>query len=836
VRAPAADPIDRSRFPVEKWGIVETRYDTVNLGQRETIFAVGNGYLGLRGNNEEGGVEDHAHGTFINGFHETWDIRHAEDAVGFARVGQTIVNVPDVKTILITVDGEQLRLSTAELESFSRTLDFRDGVLRRELLWVTAAGQRVQLRSTRMVSFTRRNLALMSYEIVVLDADAEVVITSDVRNRQDEVPEGASNVVGFDPRRSAQFENRVLLSQVNGEEQGRMVFGYRAAHSGLGLAITVDHELYTADAVSIETRMYAYLGRRTYRIAATMGEPILLLKWAAYHDGPPEVEVADLVGLARLTIDDAQSVGREAIEAEQQGWLEHYWSRADVQLDGQPELQQAVRWCLFQLAQAAARADGAGIGAKGVTGSGYQGHYFWDTEIYLIPFLAHTNTGLARRALRFRIAMLDKARERATQMAQRGALFPWRTINGEEASAYYAAGTAQYHIDADVAFAICKYADVCGDHDFLVGEALPVLVETARLYVDLGFFRGPERSFHIHSVTGPDEYSAVVNNNLYTNLMARANLYRAAEAVRLLQATDSAAYADLVRDLRLTEQEVSCWQEAAEAMTIPYDEGFGVHPQDENFLSREVWDLANTQPSKLPLLLHYHPLVIYRFQVLKQADAILALFLAGDEFTPEQKRADYEYYDPITTGDSTLSAVVQSIIAAEVGYQDRALTSFLEGIFVDLADLHHNTGDGVHIASAGGVWNALVYGFGGLRDYRGRISIDPRLPQGWTSLRFGFRLNGSRIQLELTQDEVVLTLVDGPGGTVAVRGLDVAVMGPAPVRVPLADQGPRLPTLTGTVPLIHGRPALPDEVTVGLPSEWTIPERDEGSLSVTKGP
>jgi len=817
VRAPAADPIDRSRFPVEDWGLTEDRYDTAGLGQRETIFAVGNGYLGLRGNNEEGSVEEYAHGTFINGFHETWDIRHAEDAVGFARVGQTVVNVPDVKTIVISVDGEQLRLSTAELESFSRTLDFRDGVLRRELLWVTEAGQRVQLRSTRMVSFTRRNLALMSYEIVVLDSDAEVVITSDVRNRQDEAPDGA--VVGFDPRRSAQFENRVLRSQVNGEEQGRMVFGYRAAHSGLGLAIVVDHELYTADAVSIDTRIYADLGRRTYRIAATMGEPILLLKWAAYHDGPPEVEVADLVGLALLTIDDAQAVGREAIEVEQQGWLEHYWSRADVQLEGQPALQQAVRWCLYQLAQAAARADGAGIGAKGVTGSGYQGHYFWDTEIYLIPFLAHTNTGLARRALRFRIAMLDKARERARQMAQRGALFPWRTINGEEASAYYAAGTAQYHIDADVAFAICKYADVCGDPAFLVGEALPVLVETARLYADLGFFRGPERSFHIHSVTGPDEYSAVVNNNLYTNLMARANLHRAAEAVRLLQATDAAAYADLVRDLKLTEDEVSCWQQAANAMTIPYDEGFGVHPQDENFLAREVWDLASTPPSRLPLLLHYHPLVIYRYQVLKQADAILALFLAGDEFTPEQKRADYEYYDPITTGDSTLSAVVQSIIAAEVGYQDRALESFMEGIFVDLADLHRNTGDGVHIASAGGVWNALVYGFGGLRDYRGRISIDPRLPLGWTSLRFGFRLNGSRVQLDLRQEELVLTLVDGPGGTVTVRGLEVAVVGPDPVRVPLDGQGPRLPTIPGYVPLIHGRPARPDEVTIGLPTE-----------------
>jgi alpha,alpha-trehalose phosphorylase len=827
VRTPAGDPVDRSRFPVEEWAITETRYDSVNLGQRETLFAVGNGYLGQRGNNEEGSPEAYAHGTFINGFHETWDIHHAEDAFGFARTGQTIVNVPDAKTIGLTVDGEVLQLAAADLESFTRSLDFRDGILRRDLLWVTAAGHRVQVRSSRMVSFTRRNLSLVTYEVTLLDADAEVVITSDVRNRQDETLEGASTVVGFDPRRSAMFENRVLLSQLNREERGRMMLGYRAAHSGLGLAVAVDHELYTADPVSIATRMNADLGRRTYRIEATMGHPVLLLKWAAYHDGSPEVEVADLVGLALLTIDDGLSVGREALEAEQQDWLERYWSRADVQVDGQPELQQAIRWCLFEVAQATARADGGGIGVKGVTGSGYQGHYFWDTEIYLVPFLAHTNPGLARRALRFRIAMLDKARERAAQMAQKGALFPWRTINGEEASAYYAAGTAQYHIDADVAFAICKYADVCNDSNFLLTEALPVLVETARMYADLGFFRGPERSFHIHSVTGPDEYSAVVNNNLYTNLMARANLARAVEAVRLLQDIDAAAFADLAGQLGLTETEISCWAEAAAAMTIPYHEGFGVHPQDEDFLSREVWDLANTPASETPLLLHYHPLVIYRFQVLKQADAILALFLAGEAFTDQQKRADFEYYDPITTGDSTLSAVVESIIAAEVGYQDRALQSFLEGVFVDLADLHHNTSDGVHIASAGGVWNALVYGFGGLRDYRGRISIDPRLPQGWSALRFGFRLQGSRVRLELTAGELVLTLEDGPGGTVLVRGQEVAITGPDPVRVPLPDQGPRLPTITGRVPLLHGRPARPDEVTVGLPSGKPLHRLDE---------
>ena len=818
MRAPACDPVDRSRFPVQEWALTETRYDTIGLGQRETVFSVANGYLGLRGTNEESDQEAFDHGTFINGFHETWDIRHAEEAFAFAKTGQTIVNVPDAKPVTVTVDGQQLHLATADLESFRRTIDFREGVLRRELVWRTDSGRRVTIRSSRMVSFARRNLAVMTFEVTV-DGAADVLISTEVRNRQDEVPADVGATIGFDPRRSARFQSRVLTPQLVAEQQGQLVFGYRTAHSGLGLAVCADRELHTVDPVTIDTAINADLGVSSYRVAASAGQPILLVTRVAYHDGGPGTTIEELAQLARHTVDDARQAGLDVLEVEQRTWLAGYWANADVQLDGQPELQQAVRWCLFQLAQAAGRTDGAGIAAKGVTGAGYEGHYFWDTEVYLVPFFAHTNPELARGVLRFRRSMLDNARERAAQLAQRGALFPWRTINGQEASAYYAAGTAQYHIDADVAWAMCKYADVCADAGFLTGEALPVLVETARLWADLGFFRGRERSFHIHSVTGPDEYSAVVNDNLYTNVMAQANLRRSAAAVRALEEADPVRFLAASAELGLQPGEVAMWEQAAAAMAIPFDEDLGVHPQDEDFLKREVWDLASNPPEKTPLLLHYHPLVIYRFQVLKQADAILALFLAGDVFTAEQKRADYEYYDPITTGDSTLSAVVQSIVAAEVGYQDRAHALFMEGIFTDLADLHHNTRDGVHIASAGGVWNALVYGFGGLRDYAGRISLDPRLPVGWSALRFVFRLAGSAVRAELAASELVLTLVDGPGGTLTVRGEEITLRGPEPVRVALDGQGTRLPTIAGHVPLVHGRPATPDEISISLPDD-----------------
>ena len=432
-----------------------------------------------------------------------------------------------------------------------------------------------------------------------------------------------------------------------------------------------------------------------------------------------------------------------------------------------------------------------------MTGSGYEGHYFWDTDVYVVPFLAYTAPGVARNALRFRVLLLDAARQRARDLASSGALFPWRTINGEEASAYYAAGTAQFHIDADVAYAINRYVETTGDTAFLRGGGIDVLVETARMWVDLGFWRQESdgTKFHIHGVTGPDEYTTVVNNNLFTNVMARFNLECAAKAVAYLKEADAVYFEQMRERLRLTDDEPDAWMAAADAMEIPYDESLGIHPQDDLFLERERWDLDLLPKSKRPLLLHFHPLVIYRFQVLKQADVVLALFLQGDRFTADQKLANFEYYDLITTGDSTLSAVVQSIIAAEVGHRQLAIDYFRQGLFVDLADLHRNTSDGVHIASTGGVWNALVYGFTGLRDHGGVFSFDPRLPDDWSRLTTRLRIHGTRLRIELEADSITFVIEEGDEVPIEVRGEPVRLDTDAPVTVSLTGQGPDLPPL-----------------------------------------
>ncbi len=804
---PAQDYLDRSRWPADGWRLAETRFDSSDLGVTETLFSVGNGYLGLRGNVEEG-RESHTHGTFVNGFHETWPIQHAEEAFGFAKVGQTIVNVPDAKVIRLYIDDEPLLLPVADILEYERAIDFREGVLRRELLWRTPAGKRVRVRSSRMVSFHDKHLAVLSFEVTMLDDAAPVAISSQMLNRQDGEDEyhvrAEAMGAGFDPRRSERLDRRVLDPQhhCSDVETGRVELGYRTHDSGMTLAVAADHIFETENTYTTRAHSEDDLAKMTYRVDAQPGQPIRLTKLVTYHTSRG-VPARELVDRCRRTLDRVREQDLEQQYEHQRAWLADFWERSDVEVPGNEAIQQAIRWNLFQVAQASARAEGHGFPAKGVSGSGYSGHYFWDTEIYVLPFLTYTSPHIARGALRFRYSLLDHARKRATELAQQGALYAWRTINGEEASAYYAAGTAQYHINADISYALTQYVRATGDTDFLTREGIDVLVETARMWADLGFWRSEEDgTFHIHGVTGPDEYTTVVNDNLFTNVMARHNLARAADAVRMLAERDGPQYDQVLARLDLRESEIAEWERVAAGMAIPYDEHLGVHPQDQHFLEREVWDLDHTPLDRRPLLLNYHPLVIYRFQVLKQADVVLALFLHGDEFTADQKRADFEYYDPITTGDSTLSAVVQSIMAAEVGYADLAYRYFLSALFVDLADRHHNTSDGVHVASTGGVWSALACGFGGFRDHGGSFTIDPRLPEHWEGLVYRVTLHGTRVRVTVRPAEVELVVEDGDAATLTVRDQLVTVTKGEPVTVQLHGQGPRL---EGEPPPVPGR-------------------------------
>ena len=585
------------------------------------------------------------------------------------------------------------------------------------------------------------------------------------------VNEPSTVTAADDPRQTRFFAGRVLHPRASYAKDQRIVLCHATEKSRLTLACATDHSLETACPHAHKVAHTEDFGQVAFTIEALPDSPIRLTKYMVYHTSQT-ASVEELCGRAEWTMDRMMTQGFQELLVSQEQYMDDFWRRSDVRVRdireertkrSTVEIQQAIRFNLFHILQASARAEDAGVPAKGLTGQAYEGHYFWDSEIYVLPFLIYTSPRIAKNLLTFRYKMLPQARARARQLGHRGAMFPWRTISGEEASAYYAAGTAQYHINADIMYALRKYVQATGDEPFLRDCGAEMLVETARLWLSLGFYsEAKEGKFCINSVTGPDEYNTVVNNNAYTNLMARENLRYAAETVQCLQTTYPDSYNALVQKTALEPSELEAWVRAVESMYVPYDEKLQIIPQDDSFLDREPWDFQNTPSDRYPLLLFYHPLNIYRKQVIKQADVVLAMFLLGNAFSAEAKKRNFEFYDPLTTGDSSLSSCVEAIIAAEVGDIDKSIRYGMAALLMDLADVGGNVKDGCHIASMGGTWMMLTYGLGGMRDDDGTLSFWPRrAPEDNAILRFPVTYRGQMLEVEIGQEKVEYALREG---------------------------------------------------------------------------
>jgi alpha,alpha-trehalose phosphorylase len=755
-------------YPVEPWRLVERAYNPEYVEQTETLFALSNGFLGIRASFEEGEPSGRP-ATLLNGFHETWPIVYPETAFGFATTGQTIVPVPDGTAIRLLVDEHPITCETTEVREFRRALDMQRGVLDRSVEYQLSDGRRFRVDTTRFVSLAQRHMACIRYQVTALDAPGRLVVSSEFRT-----PHSASDKGSADPRRTRALGQDVLQPGIERVEGARVIRSYQTAQSGLMVAAGMDHEFDDELVTPVRTEFDAARAYVLFEIDAPAGQTVTLTKWLAYHYGTADAD--DLADRAGLTLSRARAAGYAGALAEHEGQVAEFWDRSDVVLDGRAGAQQSLHFSLFTIMQATWRSEGHGVPAKGLTGTGYEGHYFWDTEAYVLPFLIHTSPQVARSLLMNRVRMLPDARRRAREVGCAGALFPWRTINGEEASAFYAAGTAQYHIDADIAYALDQYTRVTGDTDLMFRHGAEILVETARMWANLGFFstrRGGK--FVINKVTGPDEYTTVVDNNLFTNLMAAENLRLAADYVDQVRAESPPDYQRLVDRTGLTDEEVTVWRRAAEQIYIPYDEAAGVHLQDDDFLDQAPWDIAGTPPDRFPLLLHHHPLVIYRHQVIKQTDVVLATVMLPDRFTADERRRIFDFYDPLTTGDSSLSQCIQAIAAADAGRYRSAEDYLADAAAVDMADTAGNVRDGVHVASAGGVWLAVVYGLGGYR-WRGRVpEFSPVLTRRGRRLRIPLLLRGSQLEVDISEDQVTYRVRSGDPVTASHYGQEFTV-------------------------------------------------------------
>lgn len=730
-------------YPVEPWHVRETRLDLDVLAQSESVFALSNGHIGLRGNLDEG--EPHGlPGSYLNSFYELRPLPHAEAGYGYPEEGQTVVNVSNGKLIRLLVDDEPFDVRYGELRSHERVLDLRAGTMERRVDWVSPAGKAVRVHSTRLVSFTQRAVAAICYEIEPLDGPARLVIQSGLVANE-EIP-----LTKADPRVAATLREP-LQSEQHISNGGSGLLIHRTKVSGLRMAAAMSHVVDGPDETVVNTDAFPDWARTTIACVVPQGSRLRVVKLLAYGWSSQRSVPAlrDQVGAALAA---ARFTGWDGLCRDQREYLDTFWDAADVRVEGDPEVQQAVRFGMFHVLQAGARNEMRPIPAKGLTGPGYDGHVFWDTEMFVLPVLIYTKPQAAAQVLRWRHATLDMARDRARTLGLNGATFPWRTIRGQECSGYWPAGTAAFHIGADIADATLRYVQATGDEAFEREVGVELLVETARLWRSLGH-HDRHGQFHIDGVTGPDEYTAVFEDNVYTNLMAQRTLLGAADTV--------ARHPEIGRTLGVDEEEAASWRDAAKSMAVPYDEELGVHQQVEGFTRFQEWDFARTKPEDYPLLLTHPYFDIYRRQVIKQADLVLAMHWRGDAFSPEEKERNFQYYEARTVRDSSLSACTQAVLAAETGHLELAHDYLGEAALIDLHDSHANTSDGVHLAALAGAWIALVAGFGGMRDHNGILSFAPRLPSRIGRLDFSLLWRGLRLRVSVRHDEVTYFLREG---------------------------------------------------------------------------
>ncbi len=746
-------------YPIEEWNITEEKYSKETNYRNETTFSLSNGYIGTRGTFEEGydfDINTGLEGNFINGFYEAENIRYGEWNFGFPTESQSLLNLPNCKIIKLMIEDEVFDMRTGAVEGYRRSLNMKEAVLYRELIWTSPKGKKVKIEIKRFVSFIKKNLLEIQYKVIPLNFNGRISFISKIDGDVENHTRKTNPLVDYGP-----FGRRLMPDEVEVKEETQYYQG-TTLNSRLSMACGCKHSLNcNYEVMDIEKNEYS--SSITFSTDAINNKEVIFEKYVIYTSSN-DVKKEMMKDFVLQELKSAEGKGYNKAEKMQKYYMKNLWENADITIDGDEELQQGMRFNLFHIMQSAARDGKTGMGAKGLSGEGYEGHYFWDTEMYVIPVFIYTNPELAKSLLDYRYNTLNEARNRAKILGHyKGALYPWRTINGKEASTYYPLGTAQYHINADISYAFKLYVDVTGDYDYLIDKAAEILCETARVWADVGCFaESRDNKYCICAVTGPDEYNAIVDNNFYTNLMSRENIKDALWALNKIKEIDESKYEFLINKLKIEESELEYWKRIVDNMYFPYDEKREIYPLDDGFMQRKPWDDSKIPPEKRHLLYeNYHPLFIFRQRMSKQADAILAMYLHSNLFTIDELRRNYDFYQEVTLHHSSLSTCIFGILASQVGYHDEAYDYFYKSARMDLDDSHNNFYAGIHAANMAGTWQAIVNGFAGLRTNKGVLEFNTTIPEKWNGYSFKISYNSNVIEMTIKKSKVTAVLLKG---------------------------------------------------------------------------
>lgn len=736
------------RFQPYDWKVVETEFKEESNRLNETIFTLANGYIGVRGFFEEGfyGQKEACdQAVMINGVYEYYPYKHIWCRPGFPERFHSIVSNVNPIDVKIYVNGERVLLGD-KVENYSRTLDMYRGVVTREFTYTLSDGQKCGFAFTRFASQTQKHLFAIDVRV---NAPKGVSVRLESTLQALEGTTLAKKAECGSDMPNPFILNRCLF---DGEEG---LIDYQTKVSGFKIACAVAEEsdLPTVSTTTEESSIVKVME------SVSDGKELRYSRFCALATSRDDENYCDFaLGVVR----EAKKASYDTMLALSENYWKEYWETSDIRIDGDTLVQQGIRFGLFMINQSAGKDGKTNISANGLTGTAYSGHTFWDTEIFMTPMFLYSHPEIVKQLLKYRYNILPKAKERASQMDDVGALFSWNSINGEECGHVFEAVTAQYHINVDIFFAIYKYYEATGDDEFIDEYGLEILLETSKCLAHRGSFIDRKGGkFCINCICGPDEYNPIVDNNLYTNFLTKKQMEFTLQMVEKMQGRNPEGLSALLQKCDIDDKELALFKKVADNMYLPYDKENEIYMQDDNFIYKDPIDIDSIPVNKLPLLTNLHPLNLWRYQVCKQADIVLLMFLCSNEFTPEMRKKVFDFYEPRTIHDSSLSAGIHSIVACDIGSTEEAYGYLKQACRMDLDNVNRNTWAGIHAACMGSCYMMIVNGYAGMRVYDNALHFKPYIPENWKGYTFKVVFKGSTVEVNITAEKTTYTLLSG---------------------------------------------------------------------------
>ncbi|HBI73347.1 MAG TPA: family 65 glycosyl hydrolase [Lachnospiraceae bacterium] len=738
------------------WSIIEEGFNPAYSLVSESIFSLGNEYMGVRGYFEEGYSGDRLVGSYFNGIYESQSVE-ASAYKGMITKTEFIVNAVDWLYLRIQVDGETVDLNYSEFRDFKRELNLRTGVLNRSYLWVLKDGRELKLEFERFLSMPKVHYVGQRIRMTALNFSGEVVVTAglDFSNVHHMV---GKNLWDCKERNAGEKWCSILADTIN-TNQSVFSCSYFTGDAKKEQDIVESKKVLKKFTFYLEphkTEILTRVGINQIKKEASMEEEEAFLRNCRNCEGT--FHWADY----------------DTLKADSAKWWERMWEDSDITIDGDELNQQGIRFCIFQMHQTYHGADrGAIIGAKGLTGEAYSGNTFWDTETYCLPFYIFNNAEAAKNLLDFRKLTLPEAKERAKALDCEGAFYPIATISGRECCSLWQHASLQLQPSTAVAYGIWHYEKVTKDEAFVFETGLPILIEVSRMLASRGDWNADHTRFGYYGVMGPDEFQMMVNNNCYTNYMGKVTLEYTLDVLERLNKKDRMAYDAFLKEHQVSRQELGQWAEYAAHMYIPYDDKTKLFEQHEGYFTLPHIDVDRIPVEDFPLYHHWSYDRIYRNDMIKQPDVLMMMLLHNRAFTKEQLLKNYEYYEPRCIHESSLSPSVHSILAVQLKKHEEAYRFFSFATRMDLDNYNRNTSEGLHTTSIAAAWMNIVYGFAGMRSDGDILSFSPSIPAAWNGYSFRIHYQKDVIEIEINKEGAWFHTVHGSEINVLIYGKPV---------------------------------------------------------------